>query len=184
MNLDKLTNILKEVLGRFHIDRETSLKIIEAFEERLNEGNNEGLIYHSCEIYIDGGSRGNPGEGASACLIYEGGKKIVAIGKFFEKTTNNEAEYNALLLALSEGLKRGYKSIKIYTDSELLKKQIRREYCIKSPNLIPLYKKAEELISRLDGFTIEYIPRERNSEADSYVNYIMNIKRNKITRYA
>jgi len=183
MNSD-LIKTIEEILKRYHISDELSSKIVEEIKQRLlalDKNREESQVY---EIYIDGGSRGNPGKGASACIIYEGNKKITAIGRFFGNTTNNEAEYNALLLALSESLKRGYKSIKVYTDSELLKKQINREYSIKSPNLIPLYKKAEDLISRLEDFSIHHIPREKNSEADRYANHIMDIRKSKIIEYA
>ncbi len=134
------------------------------------------------EIFIDGGSRGNPGEGASACIIYQNNKKIYEGGRFHKRTTNNEAEYNALIFALNESLRLRLKHLRVFTDSELLSRQITKIYAVKSPSLLALYNKVIMLTEQFKGFSITHIPRERNSEADRLANIIMD-KRKDISIY-
>jgi len=127
------------------------------------------------KIYIDGGSRGNPGPGAAGVLIRIGRKKI-KLKKYFKRCTNNYAEYSALLLALHwlSRIKDNNYQIKIYSDSLLLVKQIIGKYKVKSKNLKPLHKKAQALIKNLPAFKFEHIPREKNKIADGLVNEILD----------
>lgn len=140
-------------------------------------GSNKNETQDEAIAYIDGGSRGNPGEGASACIIFLGDRKIFEGGRFYKRITNNEAEYNALLAALSEAIRLNLKRLKVFTDSELLARQINKIYSIRSPILTPLYIKANQLIQKLDKFSIINIPREENLEADRLANSIMNNRR-------
>lgn len=135
------------------------------------------------QIYIDGGSRGNPGRGASAFVIYLDNRKLIEGGIFFKKTTNNEAEYNSLIYALKECLKERIKDVKVYTDSELLARQIRGEYRVKSPSLAPLYEMSLNLIKQFEQFEINHIPREQNQEADRLVNLVIDLQKDIFKRY-
>lgn len=113
------------------------------------------------EIFIDGSSRGNqlgPGRRAGRIAVVIGGEKIVEdVGD----VTNNQAEYLALIKALEIVLKRGIKKADIYSDSELLVKQIKGEYRVRNPNLKPYYRRVKALLAGLN-VKLSWIPRERN----------------------
>jgi len=126
--------------------------------------------------YIDGGARGNPGEsGIGIVEIIDGIKK----GYYFytKVSTNNEAEYKALIKALELSLNKNVSSIKIYSDSDLICNQISGNYKIKSESLVGFYNRAVKLISRMNEFKIQYIPRTENKEADKLANIAMNLKK-------
>lgn len=122
----------------------------------------------SLTIYIDGACIGNPGKAGVGIVIYnEEGTKIKEISKSIGMATNNIAEYTALLFALQEGLFLGYREkITVYTDSELLYKQIKGEYKIKNDTLRTLLYLAQHLITGYKTFQIEHIKRESNKIAD------------------
>jgi len=127
--------------------------------------------------YIDGGSRNNPGEaGIGVVEIIENVKK----GYYQYKgiLTNNEAEYNALLKALSLATEKKIESVEIFTDSELVCNQINGEYKVKNEKLKELFTKAKELIKKIKNFSITHIPREKNKEADKLVNLAIDLKNN------
>lgn len=117
------------------------------------------------KLYCDGASRGNPGEAGIGCLILIDNKKI-EISEYIGKTTNNVAEYKAIIRGLEETLKEGVDTIEIYSDSELLVRQINGTYKVKNKNLIPLNQKVKELINKFKKYSLIHINREDNSEAD------------------
>lgn len=122
-------------------------------------------------IYIDGASRGNPGRAAAGVYITDSdGKKVSALGRYLGHQTNNEAEYEALLLGLQEARRLGAVAIHIYTDSELIARQVKGVYRVKEPRLRLLHKKAMDRIQEFISFEIESIPREGNQEADLLAN--------------
>jgi len=127
------------------------------------------------KIYTDGGARGNPGPAAAAFVVIDNEKVIHKDSKFLGKKTNNEAEYEALLMAL-EWLNVNKSSIGdlelcFYLDSELIVRQLKGLYKVKSRNLKPLASKALLLTSKI-GNKVEFISvrRENNKLADSLVN--------------
>ncbi len=125
----------------------------------------------SISIYIDGASRGNPGEaGAGAILKDSRGKTLKKISRYLGVATNNVAEYQALLLGLKEAKKLGAKQLGIYSDSELLIKQIEGEYRVKSEHLKDLFRKAIKELKKFSRFAFFHIPREENKEADRLAN--------------
>ena len=122
-------------------------------------------------IFIDGASRGNPGRaGAGVCITDREGKRISEKGWFLGHKTNNEAEYGALLLGIREARRLGGESIRIYTDSELVERQVKGVYRVKEPHLRVLHRKVMEDIKGFDSFEIESIRREENREADLLAN--------------
>ena len=122
-------------------------------------------------IFIDGASRGNPGRaGAGVYVTDREGKRITEKGRFLGYKTNNEAEYGALLLGMEEAKRLGGKSIRIYTDSELIERQVNGVYRVKEPHLRVLHRRVMENIKGFDSFEIESIPREENQEADLLAN--------------
>ncbi len=118
------------------------------------------------EIYIDGASKGNPGHSGVGIVIYRNGQVLKRISSYIGKTTNNIAEYTALIYALEEALLLKAKSLKINTDSQLLARQINRIYKVKHEGLIGLYERAVHLLSGFDKVLVNHIPREENSCAD------------------
>lgn len=118
------------------------------------------------DIYIDGASKGNPGPAGIGIIICRDGRILKNVSDYIGKTTNNFAEYTALIRALEEALIIKAENLKINTDSELLCRQIRREYKVKSPNIIGLYNRAVRLISAFKEVLINFIPRENNRGAD------------------
>jgi len=134
-------------------------------------------------IYIDGGSRGNPGPSAlGALFLDEKGNILKKYSEFLGKKTNNEAEYEALIFALKKAkLLFGKKEVKnldleIKSDSELLVKQMNGEYKIKNPNIQQLFLLAWNLKIDFNKVRFFHIPREQNKEADALVNKALDIE--------
>jgi ribonuclease HI len=122
-------------------------------------------------LYIDGASRGNPGRAGAGIWIKDGeGKKISEVSRYLGHKTNNEAEYWALLLGLKEAKRLGGEALQIFTDSELVERQIKGVYRVKDLDLKALHKIVIENLKRFSSFEIESIPREENKEADRLAN--------------
>ncbi len=118
-------------------------------------------------IHADGASRGNPGPAAIGATIKdEQGKLIACISQGIGRTTNNQAEYRAVIAALEKAIRLGAEEVDINLDSQLVVKQISGEYRVKKPALKPLYQQVKQRQSLLQGFSIAYIPRRQNTEAD------------------
>lgn len=126
------------------------------------------MKYH---LYIDGAARGNPGPaGAGACLMDEQGKIVESLTKYLGKTTNNIAEYEALLLGLNKAKKKKIKDIHIFSDSELLVRQIQGRYRVLNPNLKKKYDAVMNIVKTFHHFTISHIRRDKNKIADQLAN--------------
>jgi ribonuclease HI len=122
-------------------------------------------------IYIDGASRGNPGRAGAGIWITNGeGEKISEVSRYLGHKTNNEAEYWALLLGLREAKRLGGEALQIFTDSELVERQIKGVYRVKDLDLKALHKTVIENLKTFSSFEIESIPREENKEADRLAN--------------
>lgn len=122
-------------------------------------------------IYSDGAARGNPGPaGAGAVLTDAQGKTVGEVCCYLGETTNNQAEYQALLLALEEAKSVGALRVNVFADSELMVKQIKGEYRVKNEGLKPLYKKIMALLCHFGGYHIAHVPREQNKRADKLAN--------------
>ena len=122
-------------------------------------------------VCADGASLGNPGPAAIGATIKdERGRFITSISQRIGKTTNNQAEYKALIAALKEAIRLGAKEVDISLDSQLVVRQISGEYRVKKAALKPLYQQAKQLLSLLEDFTITHIPRQQNREADNLAN--------------
>jgi len=122
-------------------------------------------------LYTDGACRGNPGNGGAGAVLFDKNGRIVATArKFLGICTNNEAEYEALIMGLKETAKAGHKYIQIFLDSELLVKQINGIYREKNSRLKELMKDVRKQLSRFDVHTVKHIPRSRNKVADRLAN--------------
>ncbi len=133
----------------------------------------EGSIENVSELllYIDGASRGNPGRAGAGVLIKNpSGERMAEVSRYLGYRTNNEAEYEALLLGLKEAKRLRRECLRIYTDSELIEKQVKGEYRVKEAHLKRLHQKALKLLREFPRVEIEAIPREKNKEADLLAN--------------
>ena len=122
-------------------------------------------------INADGASRGNPGPAAIGATIKdESGRLLATVSESIGRTTNNQAEYRALIAALEKAIGLGARKVNIRLDSELVIRQLQGRYRVKNAALKPLYLQVRELLDRLEGFTLKHIPRELNTEADRLAN--------------
>jgi len=120
---------------------------------------------------IDGGSRGNPGPAAYGVVIRDGRGEIVAkLKKYIGRMTNNVAEYYGLIAAMDYAQSHGIRALRIESDSELLVKQMRGQYKVKSEDLRPLFERAQKMSKAFDSFRTEHVYREQNREADALAN--------------
>lgn len=123
------------------------------------------------ELYVDGASRGNPGEAGAGAIIKDPSAKVVKrLKKFLGRTTNNVAEYSALVMGLEAARSMGIDRISVFADSELMVKQLNGVYKVKSEDLRPLYEKAAALSKGFKEFSIRHIYREKNAAADALSN--------------
>jgi ribonuclease HI len=119
-------------------------------------------------VFTDGIAKPNPGPAAIGAIMKdEQGNLITTIGQSIGRATNNVAEYRAVIAALEKAKQLGITEVDIRSDSELVVRQINGAYQVKNASLKPLYKRVKQLQSQVKGFTISYIPREQNKEADS-----------------
>ncbi len=133
-------------------------------------------------MYTDGGARGNPGPAGAGVFIYnDKGEIIRKAHLFLGKMTNNEAEYQAVLLGL-DTLKKVFGKdktrnldIELRLDSELVGKQLRHEYQVKEEKMVPLFMKIHNLrVADFPHLNVTFIPREKNIEADQLANQAMD----------
>jgi len=124
---------------------------------------------------IDGGSRGNPGPAAYGVVVRDGKGEIVArLKKYIGQNTNNVAEYFGLIAALDYAESHGVRALRVESDSELLVKQMRGQYRVKSGDLRPLHERAKKMSQQFESFRIDHVYREQNREADALVNQALD----------
>jgi ribonuclease HI len=122
-------------------------------------------------IYTDGGARGNPGPaGVGVCIFDENKNVIKESCQFIGHATNNQAEYRALILALENAKEIGAEYLDCYLDSELVVKQLNREYRVKDKDLAPLFVKVYNLTLGFKKVIFNHVRREMNKQADKLVN--------------
>jgi ribonuclease HI len=124
---------------------------------------------------IDGGARGNPGPAGYGVRIEdEDGRLLAELRGALGLTTNNVAEYEALIAALTYALEHQHPALHVRSDSELLVRQMRGDYRVRHPRLQPLHAKARLLAAGLASVTFEHVPRRLNAEADRLANLAMD----------
>jgi ribonuclease HI len=131
---------------------------------------NDAREKDSLVAYVDGGSRGNPGDAGAGVYFLRNGAPWRGLYFFLGRQTNNFAEYTALLKALDYALQQGFQSISVHADSELLVRQMLGIYKVKNPGLQTLHAEAKTLVHRLQKFSIRHVPREQNKKADALAN--------------
>lgn len=125
--------------------------------------------------HIDGGSRGNPGPAAAGFTLKDSaGAQLQAKGIFLGRATNNVAEYTGLVRALEAAAQVGAGHVTVFSDSELLVRQINGQYKVKSESIKPLFAQAMGLLGRFKSWQVHHVRREKNVQADKLVNQAMD----------
>jgi ribonuclease HI len=126
-------------------------------------------------VYSDGGSRGNPGPSASGFVILDACDNVLSEGgEYLGITTNNQAEYRAVELALMRAHELGAKTIDFRLDSQLVANQLNGIYKLKDPALAEHYRAVRELMKQFQSVTFTHVMREHNRLADGMVNKILD----------
>jgi ribonuclease HI len=129
-------------------------------------------------MFTDGGARGNPGPAATGIVIKnESNKTIDSFGEYLGEQTNNFAEYSALIAGLKKAKELGATEVECILDSELIVKQMRREYKVKEPTLQKKFIEAYNATMQFKKVTFKHTLRENNKEADAIVNRILDERR-------
>lgn len=126
-------------------------------------------------IHTDGGARGNPGPAAIGIVISDqNGKTIKEFGTYIGETTNNEAEYRALIAGLEEAVEKKAAKAECYLDSELVVKQLNGQYRVKNERMQILHSEVKELMQKIPEITFTHVKREKNKDADRLVNQVLD----------
>ena len=122
-------------------------------------------------VHVDGGARGNPGPAAAAAVATTAdGDELAESSAYLGKTTNNVAEYRAVLLGLELARQLGAREVDVVNDSELVARQIGGEYKVKSAGLKPLFLETMRELRSFDRWSVRNVRREHNERADELVN--------------
>jgi len=141
----------------------------------FGEAEPERKAIASYQANVDGGSRGNPGPAAYGVVVRDPRGEIVArLKKYIGINTNNVAEYFGLIAALDYAQNHGIRGLRIESDSELMVKQLRGQYKVKSEELKPLFERAKKMSQTFESFRISHVYREQNKEADALVNQALD----------
>jgi ribonuclease HI len=139
----------------------------------LSNGQHDNFMIDKIIIYTDGGARGNPGPAAIGVAIFDVAnthQPIKTFGKYLGETTNNQAEYRALLAGLGLAQKLGARHVVCYLDSELVVKQLTGSYKIREEGLKDLAMDVIRAKNNFDQVEFKHVPREKNKLADQLVN--------------
>jgi len=129
------------------------------------------------KLNTDGGSRGNPGKAAWAFVLRGPDGQLHEHGGLMDMATNNSAEYEGVIQGLAFALAEGIKDLDVYSDSELIVKQIRGEYKVRHADLAQLHGEVKKILDDFSGkVTFHHVPREQNKEADKICNLVMDGK--------
>lgn len=128
------------------------------------------------EIYVDGASKGNPGEASIGVVFRQDGRTVHEFCQAIGEATNNTAEYMALIFALKKAAEFKARRLSIYTDSELMFKQLTGKYKVRNEHLRPLFEQANTLAADFDNVEIQHVLREKNRDADRLANQALSSK--------
>jgi len=118
-------------------------------------------------VYFDGAARGNPGPAAIGWVLVTDDGIVAEGGERIGETTNNRAEYEALIRGLAVARDRGFDAVELRGDAELIVEQVRGEYDVNEPALRERRVRVRELLGAFDDWGIEHVPREANERADT-----------------
>jgi ribonuclease HI len=129
-------------------------------------------------VHVDGGARGNPGPAAIGIVVSDAdGRLVEEVAEAIGETTNNVAEYRALLRGLERARALGADEVEVIGDSELVAKQISGQYKVKHAGLRPLHAEALQSLANFAGWSVRTVPRAQNSAADALVNAALDTAR-------
>ena len=152
-------------------DQKKRQRAAEAERERVEVAEKAVELPPRVRLFTDGAARGNPGPaGAGAVIVSPAGHIMAKIGKFLGESTNNVAEYTGLILGLKRAKAMGIKELDVFSDSELLVKQLAGDYAVKAEHLRPLHEEAQALLKAFPQVRVAHIPREENAAADEMSN--------------
>lgn len=132
--------------------------------------------FTSIRLYTDGGARGNPGPAGAGAVLKKinpdgtDGEIIATVSRYLGETTNNQAEYYALIFALQKAKELGGKTVEAVLDSELIVKQLHGAYKVKHPEIAKRFFEVQDLIEQFDSVSFRHVLRAKNKEADRLVN--------------
>ena len=121
-------------------------------------------------MHVDGGARGNPGPAAAAVASEPDGPVLAEESAYIGETTNNVAEYRALVLGIELARRLGATEVEVVNDSELVARQVGGQYKVKHAGLRPLHREAMEALRSFDRWSVRAVRREQNERADELVN--------------
>ncbi len=122
-------------------------------------------------VHVDGGARGNPGPAAIGVVVADAdGALLEEHGERIGETTNNVAEYRALLRGLERARALGATEVEVVVDSELIAKQVNGQYKVKHAGLKPLHAQALQALAAFGRWRVRTVPRAQNAAADALVN--------------
>lgn len=125
---------------------------------------------NSNRLFTDGGARGNPGPAAIGAVLYKNDKVVGKVSQYIGETTNNQAEYQAIMEGLNLALSKNIDELECFLDSELVVKQLNQEYKVKDKELAKIFVKVWNLSLKFKKISFSHIRREFNKEADKLVN--------------
>ncbi len=132
----------------------------------------------TCNIFTDGGARGNPGPAAAGGVIETTDGTIVAeLSEYLGIATNNVAEYRALALALCKAKELGCQTVVVHMDSELVVRQLNGLYKVKDPKMVELYSQVRRLLREFSDWKVQHVRRSENKRADELVNNALDAHR-------
>jgi len=137
-------------------------------------------LSEALDIFTDGACSGNPGEAGIGIVINRNGKTVKKISKAIGEATNNIAEYSALVYALQEALILKAKTLRVFTDSELMFRQVTGAYKIKNKKLKFLCDQVQHLMQGFDHIDMDCVRREQNKEADKLATEAIKKKQAKV----
>jgi len=157
---------LAQVCERFRLKEEELRRLFQEAADHYR-GQEQGFW----RLYCDGASRGNPGPAGAGVALYNPQEDLKAARSWYlGETTNNVAEYQALILGLKLARQLGVTRIQVFSDSQLLVRQISGRYRVKAPHLLPLWRQAKQELQNFEACAISQVPREINSQADGLAN--------------
>jgi ribonuclease HI len=137
-----------------------------------------GREFIELTAFIDGASSGNPGHAGAGVVFRDSSQEeVTTLSVYLGETTNNVAEYRALILALEKALDLGARRLTVFSDSELLVKQLGGTYRVKNAGLKPLFERAKELQGKFESLEVHHVPRGENQKADQLASQAISHRR-------
>jgi ribonuclease HI len=184
----RLRTILLRIAERSDLNVEEREALTAAAGLICADGDSDSAVapdpLNACAVlFTDGAARGNPGPaGIGAVLKRNDGDTISEISDYIGETTNNVAEYRALIAGVDRAFACGVRELEVRADSELLIKQLQGQYQVRNAKLKPLYHRALELLARFSRVRLVHVRREFNSEADRLANHGIDRARRELSR--